>query len=289
MTLIVAYLDKDYAVIASDRRITWNLGGARSQYEDVENKALLLCGHLLVGYTGFARFDGLRTDEFIVRVLTGLPVSEYLATIARITEQRIRNMRRLKVKQRGHAYLAVGFLNNLEDPEVLVPVAFSISNALGPTGRWQPQNDFRVERYPLGDHPFLLRTVPPGHDELATKYRKWVAHYRKARPGRMRGILDLMVRLIREAASTNDAISPDVSVAVLPKVAVGSGEFGVGLVREPIVEVSAFSLVQSEGDVVSMYGPATVCPAFASYGAETHFGASADQFGRPRPSAGPPP
>jgi hypothetical protein len=58
VTLIVPFISEQFVAVASDRRITWLIGAAPARWEDTENKAIVLAGHFLMGYTGFARLGG---------------------------------------------------------------------------------------------------------------------------------------------------------------------------------------------------------------------------------------
>src|ERR1035437_3482998 len=64
MTLIISCLTHDFAVQASDRRVTPIEG---TDIEDRANKALFIGWNASFSYTGLATLDGLRTDEWICR------------------------------------------------------------------------------------------------------------------------------------------------------------------------------------------------------------------------------
>jgi hypothetical protein len=52
VTLIVPFMSHEFVALASDRRITWKIGGASKRWEDTENKAIVLVGQFIMGYTG---------------------------------------------------------------------------------------------------------------------------------------------------------------------------------------------------------------------------------------------
>src|SRR5436190_4683981 len=77
VTLIVPFMSREFVALATDRRITWQIGGASGRGEDTENKAIVLAGHLM-GYTGFARLGGLKTEQWVVEKLGGVDPPSYL-------------------------------------------------------------------------------------------------------------------------------------------------------------------------------------------------------------------
>lgn len=65
MTLILGYISDQYAVLASDRRVTWiDSDGKVTLREDNENKAIVLTGQFIMGYTGFARLGGTKIEQW---------------------------------------------------------------------------------------------------------------------------------------------------------------------------------------------------------------------------------
>ena len=66
MTLILSCLTRDYVVQVSDRRVVATDGSWR---EDRANKASFFCGHSSFSYTGYARLEGLPTDEWLTEQL----------------------------------------------------------------------------------------------------------------------------------------------------------------------------------------------------------------------------
>ena len=290
VTLITSFLTKDFAVLASDRRVSWQEDGITVLTQDAENKAAVLCGHLLVGYTGFARLDGQRTDEWIVEKLSGVPYEQYLNVLAAGTEAAVRRMR-LPLSRSGHLYGIVGFARMSGEESPLVPVGFEVGNVLGsPPGKWVPAQMFKIRPFVLPDaHDFVIATYPQQAASLMTKYVDLVARYRKRHPDRILGVVQLMIALIREAATdpaSRNLISRAVSVAILPRSAVARLGIRVGSVRDPVTDITCFS-VDEDATVPTVYGPAVVCPEQAFIPLEVRFGAT-DRIG-PRTDPGPPP
>jgi hypothetical protein len=104
----------EFVALASDRRITWQIGGASARWEDTENKAIVLGGHSLMGYTGFARLAQVKTEQWVVERLTGVDPSACFLVLARETESAV-NALGLPLKRSGHAFAAVGYTAVRED------------------------------------------------------------------------------------------------------------------------------------------------------------------------------
>src|SRR4051794_27438969 len=134
------------------------IGGATQSYEDTQNKAIVLGGELLMGFTGFARFDQSPTDEWVVERLASYPRTEWLSALARESEAAVARIPGLTPERRGHAYAAVGFTNGPSGPSTL-PTLLELSNSLGEDGHgWIPGPGFRMQvRGPSRTTPCLLR------------------------------------------------------------------------------------------------------------------------------------
>jgi hypothetical protein len=130
VTLIVPFISEEFVALASDRRITWEIGGASTRWEDTENKAVVLAGHFLMGYTGFARLGGVKTEQWVVEKLVGVDPSSYFSVLAAEAEPVVRAMKQ-PLERSGHAFVAVGYGRFRTDPAALHASAVTVSNALG--------------------------------------------------------------------------------------------------------------------------------------------------------------
>jgi len=66
MTQIIGTITRDYAMLASDRRLTFISGPRKGQpAEDDECKLVNLCNICGIGYTGLARIEEMPTHEWI--------------------------------------------------------------------------------------------------------------------------------------------------------------------------------------------------------------------------------
>lgn len=286
MTLIVAFISDDFAVLASDRRITWQIGGAPGQWEDTENKVAVLDGHMLLGYTGFARLDGQRTEEWILEKLAEADPDQYLPLLEAETAKAIARLR-LPLERSGHAYVATGYARDLQTGE-LRPCMREVSNALGGLSPWLPRPHFTTADVNLEGDKFKVRcygTKPPR--ALQDETLDLISRYLKRHPKRILGVAQLMVGLIRRVADMDVHVGLDVSVSILPRGAVPADTVSMQAISEPVTElVCGFVPSGHDVDDMRIIGPAMIWPGLAMYGMEIRFGG--EGFIGPRPPATPP-
>jgi hypothetical protein len=68
MTQVLSVITRDYALLASDRRLTIADGPRRGEVVDDDTcKLVNLCNTCGIGYSGLAKFQGSRTDEWIAK------------------------------------------------------------------------------------------------------------------------------------------------------------------------------------------------------------------------------
>jgi hypothetical protein len=151
MTLIMGCITREYAVLVSDRRLTWHAPGRtihRTPSEENRNKAVLLCGHFYLGYTGLAAIFGTDTDQWLAELLVSqADPSTYFRTIA---DESTRVFSRLRGDKR-QAYMAVGWSPTREEAELQL-FAVLITNYLADDGRtWLPKarDEFTVRPYQI--------------------------------------------------------------------------------------------------------------------------------------------
>jgi hypothetical protein len=277
VTLIVSFISEEFVALVSDRRITWQIGGASTKWEDTENKAVVLAGHFLMGYTGFARLGGVKTEQWVVQKLVEVDPGSYFSAMATEAELAVRHMKQ-PLERSGHAFVAVGYGRFRADPDALHALCITVSNALGDGeyGRWDPAPQFSVERTPVlsGPDDFRLNafgTVPPR--QIVEELVDPIQHYRRDHPVSVLGVLMLLVDLVRRVAAADDRVSKDVSVSVLPRAAVPADAVRTpvvsGLVSDPIDGLTCMFVPEGtnpQGPAV--YAPATVGPGMATHGGE---------------------
>jgi hypothetical protein len=279
MTLVLGYISDQHAILASDRRISWvDTDGKIATREDTENKAIVLAGQFIMGYTGFARLGraGVKTEQWVCETLAGVTPQDYWRTLAAQTEAAIAELR-VPLNRSGHAFLAAGFAFTPSSPSRLEAYMVTISNALtGRYGGWRPQQRFEAGRMPplSSSSDFRMQAVgiTPARSDIDTVIDA-IVRYRKRFPSRALGIAQVMVDLIRRTAvqDAEGRIGLDVSVSILPREAVPAQEAvaHVGGIQEPISQLTCV-FVPADRDVehALVYMPASVSPGMASFGGE---------------------
>jgi len=274
VTLILAFVSDEYVMVASDRRITWTIGGARDRNEDTENKAVVLCGHFLMGYAGFARLGGVKTEQWIVETLADVPdPSDYFRVLAAKAERAVTAMKQ-PLSRSGHAFIAVGFAAKRGDPpDQRQAVGVTISNVIGSGyGVWRPRPTFDITRTPppAGPDDFKLgaQGIAPPRADLE-KAIDAIRRYRKRDRSRVTGVAQVLVGLIR--GIKDDGVGEDVSVSVLPRATVPASMVSIPVdpLKDPVDELTCvFVPKDRSADSAIAYSPATVCPDLATFGGE---------------------
>jgi len=134
VTLILTAANRRFVVQVSDRRLAYPTTG--ETYDDEANKALVLVcqtAKLAIAYTGLGRIGPLRTDEWLVEVLSdakagqkNMPeVTELLAELATKAFSGIA----LPAARKRHAFVLAGWYP--KGPDALSPIMWCISNYHG--------------------------------------------------------------------------------------------------------------------------------------------------------------
>jgi hypothetical protein len=278
VTLIVSYISEEFVALASDRRITeQRMDGTVVRREDTENKAIVLAGSSLMGYTGLAELDGVRMEQWVTETLVRVDPDSYFSVLASEAEAAV-SATGLPLKDQGLAFVTVGYFDLQTDPSGgLHPITTAVSNALGDCsyGIWTPSPEFSILRTPpLSPGDFRLDafgTLPPRGvlDETVDLVKR----YRKRHPDRILGVLQLMVDFARRVADRFEGVGKDVSVSVLPRVAIPASEIIVpaasGFPTDPIVALTCmFVPEERDAEKADVYVPATVGPGMATRGGE---------------------
>lgn len=163
MTLIVALLTPEFALLASDRRVTQTRrdrsapgGGVVLKQVDEDTKTTILDGRYTMGFAGLARVRHQETDaltgqamrermeSWLARTLTPVHPLNYFSVLADEFGRESESQRyRLR-----HTFLAVGYTNSAFS--ATLPELIRVENTLAAVHSFHPY------RTRLGESPFLL-------------------------------------------------------------------------------------------------------------------------------------
>lgn len=307
MTLLVGYASPEFAILASDRMITWTTtrrvkGREQTTSRTTEStvKATFFAGQYLIGFSGVADLGG-ETEKWLVEHLSGLVGSDKLGQwreyLVQDLKAELRRLNRHLPVNNWISLLVVGYGRDRESGEI-VQVLQTISN----------------DRYPLrlGAHassePERFRSAWPSVEVPGEEFRFWavgnvpstselgetvdaIRSYRKRNPGLCRGIVGCMARLIvRRADSPNvKGVGRNVQVAVMPRSALG-GQYSFGEFSEPLravtsVEVNPTALTSDGTLIISginmvSLGGQVVTDAAIAFGSSVEIGPR-EPFARP--------
>ncbi|WP_322769242.1 hypothetical protein [Frankia sp. Cr1] len=274
MTLVMSCISKEYAILASDRRITWLKKGTPPNREDTENKAIVLCGRFLMGYTGLARLGGVKTEQWVAETLFNVSPSDYFRVLAENSRSAVAALK-LPIQESGHAFVAVGFGSARSSPGDLQPVGIMVSNALGNGyGIWRPRAGFDITRTtPLADpHDFRISAIGKVPTRAATDEAvDLIRRYRKRHRSCVLGVAQVLVNLIRTVAAKHEWVGSDISISVLPRQAVPAQfvEINVKGIQDPVNHLTCvFVPSGTTVETASVYAPLLVYPGMTAIGGE---------------------
>ena len=217
LTLIFGLLADGYAVMASDRRLTWSvispITGRHTvvRREEAATKTIIICGHMMMGFTGVARFRGMSMERWVAETLRSVEPDP--DAITNRTFEALRAGATIEFEslpaagQRiHHSYLIVGYFNDRATGK-LRPARLIISNSLNGQGQLlaDPTGlNFQIAFESLGNRRQLLTTVGvPVPRQLRQALDDMLRHAVRRYPDNPAPAADL---LIQGAISTRQCI-----------------------------------------------------------------------------------
>ncbi len=262
MTLILSCLTANYAIQISDRRLTLPNG---TIHDDHSNKAILVNGLTIFGYTGLAYMDNrntTKTDEWFLSMfneaykahpdVSFTTTAEYIAKRATEVVYHLNTTPELS----RLAFVGVGW-SKPPGKDELYPVYTIISNAHDEHGQWlaTAQSQFSVLHFsPPNDMPVML--VSDGQP-LNREYRKRVVRLLGKCVEKGIGpntIARILVATVRSVASTNSRVGRNLLVNSIPKASVSIGRLSL-FGHSPTPNTMTFAYVPENTSVKIQYGP----------------------------------
>ncbi len=261
MTLILSCLTADYAIQVSDRRLTLPDG---SLYDDHSNKAILVNGNIIFGYTGLAFFDNRKTrnDEWFLNALSEAhkahPNVSLTTTAEFIANRATEEVSRMNItpKLKRLAFVGVGW-GKPPEQEGLKPIYLIISNSHNSDGRWssQAQPKFSVLVFtPPDDLPVML--VSDGQLLNSTLRKRVLRLLNKCVEKGLspKTIAQILVATARNVASSNPAVGRNLLVNSIPKNSVRPGLLNL-IGHLPMSHRQTFTYVPENTSLQVQYGP----------------------------------
>lgn len=268
MTLILTCLTKDCVYQVSDRRLT-SFDPPRAPIDDESNKALLIGGRVVVGYTGISKINGENTDLWLTRTAASANSHDLAKVCRRIQDEATVAFKRMQFASRfkRHGFQVAGWFSK-PDSAGLYPGVVTIDNAIDPARNWlpyaRPTFDLTLHFPKLGAAQFDISSVgiKLASSEEAAIYqlmRKCV-HRRIRQQEAVLTAMIMSMRWLHRRYEPNSPIGPNLMAVSIPRVAAEKAvQTGGFLARAggPLTTMATFLDVHSSGRT-QVFGPHVV-------------------------------
>lgn len=225
MTLITFVQTTEYAVLASDRRLTVTSGRRTLNQEDRATKGFVLWGQMLMGFTGIAILDGEPMESWATAKLADALPNEGPEVLASAMDAYY--AAHPEVRPHAHHFQALGFAYNPTASPQAWAMGFGVGNA-----QWTASRDrvsasgvqprFRVVRNLVGNQgPIVGAVGSPYSLGALQRLRKTVSIAVRANPLDPSYIFEPMVDFTRETASrSGGTVGEVVTVCSIPRTGI---------------------------------------------------------------------
>jgi hypothetical protein len=265
MTLVLDCFARDAAFQVSDRWLTDPERGA--VVDDQTNKAVVVNGRVVFSYTGLARIEGQRTDEWLARAIADGPTEDMAAVARRVADKATVAFRRLNCESRfkRHAFRGTGWFR-LKNEDWFSPGLITVHNAFDHnTGHWlsQPLNEFKVASYFPSKLPggcFIRNVGVTATAEERSAVMRLVRKCANHPKATKRAVLDALVMAVQWLSKHRNykTIGPSLMAICLPRSCVekldGTGAF-VMFTGKPEDSAPTFLYVPAKGTTPISFGP----------------------------------
>jgi hypothetical protein len=284
MTQIISVITREYALLVSDRRLTFAEGPKQGQlFDDGTCKLVSLCNICGIGYSGLAHIEGSPTHEWIAKTLASANCRDAATASTILTEQSTRAFSSVRPSIRRQMFLMAGWAF-FDKPPGLRSHFCTITNTLDESGQVLsvPRDLFdRRIRALRDDEEFLWTSVgqPLGQDRgqrLCRNLRRLVVREIGPKEALRLLIEEIIHTSIQEKCS---AVGSKILGFCIPKRSVelqlqtGSSSMLAMLPNENSV---AFTYFEPSYNELLQYGPTFICGEFAATDVQTENDPSRD-------------
>lgn len=270
MTQIISVITADYALLVSDRLLTFIEGPDIGKvFRDEECKLVSLCHTCGIGYTGLARLGGHPTHEWIALTLARANCHDASGASEALMHKANAALPGIDKKLRRQTFVIAGWAYFGEVP-VLLPHICVVSNCLGEdlSQLALPQDVFRRRTRTLQENESVFHFVigAPLRPDRAIQFERNLRRLAEREVG-PRDALRLMVAEIFATHARERTVGDKALAFCIPRASAESrATTGYSQLSGllPNSSGSTFSYFDRDYDAFKQFGPTIVCGEFAA-------------------------
>ncbi|HEV3483490.1 MAG TPA: hypothetical protein VGR97_14325 [Candidatus Acidoferrales bacterium] len=269
MTQVISVITKDYALLASDRRLIFGEGSNLGDVADDDTcKLVSVCNICGVGYTGLARLEGSPTHEWIAKTLASGACREGLTASQLLSINSERIFSKLKLPKGVPQQFLIAGWGLFQELEGLHAFMRLVSNAHDQSGRTlpQPSDSFSsLLKVLVNETLFCCSIGQPLTSHRSGQLVRNLEQLVKREIG-PQAALRLLVDEIVNTSLTNSAVGRKVLGFCIPKgsverqIATGGS---MALAKQPDKETVTFTYFEPEFNELRQCGPTFICGEYA--------------------------
>jgi hypothetical protein len=268
MTQVISVITKDYALLASDRRLTIAEGPRRGTPGDDDTcKLVNVCNTFGIGYSGWSHFEGSPTHEWIAKTLASANCCDSHHASQLLKDQSTRIFSALKPSRRVHQEFLISGWGLFKDLSGLHPFMRLVTNVRDGTGQAlpQPSDTFAaLLKVLVNDEPLFCRSIgQPVRQIRAEQLLKNLQRLAKREIGPKAALRLLVDEIVHTSlVEKNSAVGFKVlgfciaKSSVQRKIETGSS---VMVAKQPDKESVTFTYFEPGFSELQQYGPTYVC------------------------------
>jgi len=269
MTQIIGVITKEYALLASDRRLTIAEGPRAGElFDDDTCKVISLCNTCGIGYSGLAYIDGQPTHEWIASTLAeGNCIAAVQA--ARILEEKCTQAFLRRPQSSRPLSMLMACWADFDKPPGFRSHLCWITNSLDEAGRFLriPRKAFSTTVCALPDDvEFLWQSIgQPLQQQRARDLERNIGPLVAREIGPKEALRLLVEEIINTSKHTN-TVGQKVLGLCIPRKSVESQRrtgFSVMVAKLPDDHQAAFTYFEAGYSELIQYGPTFICGEFA--------------------------